>query len=47
MHEWEKNNVGLIIVQRQLDQELHEIQQRLDKTQLKEKETRRTLMVLQ
>jgi len=47
MQEWEKNNVGFIIVQRQLDQEPHEIQQRLEKTQMKEKETRRNLMVLQ
>jgi hypothetical protein len=29
---WENNNVGLVIVERQLNQELHETQQRLEKT---------------
>jgi hypothetical protein len=30
--EWEKNNVGLMFAQRQLDQKLHEIEQKLEKT---------------
>ncbi len=32
--EWEKNNAGLVFAQRQLDQELHETQQKLGKTQV-------------
>jgi Tfp pilus assembly protein PilN len=44
--EWEKNNTSLIIAQKQLDQEIQEIQQMLEKTQIKEKETRKALMVL-
>ncbi len=43
--EWEKNNVGLVFVQRQLDQKLHETQQKLEKTQ-KEEEARETLKAL-
>ncbi len=45
--EWEKNNVGLMFTQRQLDQKLHETHQKLEKTQVEEKEVKQTLKVLQ
>ncbi len=41
--EWEKNNVGLVFAHRHLDQEFHETQHKLEKTQEEEKEARKTL----
>ncbi len=46
-HKWERNIVGLVIALRWLDQELHEIQQKLEKTQVDEKELNGTLPTLQ
>ncbi len=45
--EWEKNNVRLVFVQKQLDQKFHEIQHKLERTQEEEKEVRETLKALQ
>ncbi len=45
-HEWEKNNARPVFAQRQLDQEFHETQQKLEKNQKEEKETREILKAL-
>ncbi len=43
---WEKNNARFVFAQRQLDQEFHETQQKLEKFQKEEKEARVILKAL-
>jgi len=45
-HKWENNNVGFMFVERQLDQEFHETQQKLEKNQKEEKEAREIVKAL-